>query len=56
MNSAIAGPLISLVFTGIFLYLLFLVIRAGVEAGIRRSLDPRYLSREGGGGVSRIPD
>ena len=48
--------LISLVFTAVFLYLLFLVIRAAVEAGVRRALDPRHLAPERNGGVSRVPD
>ncbi len=56
MNATVFGPLISLVFLIIFLYVLFLVIRAAVEAGVRRALDPRHLAPERSGGVSRIPD
>ena len=48
--------LVSLVLTAVFLYVLFLVIRAAVEAGVRRALDSRHLAPERHGGVSRIPD
>ena len=36
--TSFTGLLLSLIFTGIVLYVLFFVIRAGVDAGIRRAL------------------
>ncbi len=49
MNESIAGPLLTVTFTAIFFYILFLVIRAGVAHGIRRALRSDLLAPQADG-------
>ncbi len=46
MNQTLLDPLVTVVFVAVLMYLLFLVIRAGVSAGIKRTVDPSHLRRD----------
>jgi hypothetical protein len=55
VNSTITDPFLGLVFLAIFFYVLFLVIRAGVSAGVRRALREDLLAPERPA-TTRVPD
>lgn len=46
MNQTLVDPIVTVAIVAVLMYLLFLVIRAGVSAAIKRTLDPRLLQRE----------
>ncbi len=54
MSQTILDPLVTVVIVAVLMYLLFLVIRAGVSAGIKRTVDPRHLRDDDG--EAQAPD
>lgn len=46
MSATITDPILGILFLALLFYALFWVVRAGVAAGIRKAVDPRYLTQQ----------